>query len=346
MCAPRTTARRRGIAVLSTILGLAGCSGADAAAPFVPTRQPCRPGITSCAARIEVMPGRFVQSFQSFPLAAGDTLVTLAVIVVHGSERNADDYFSSMSDAAALSGRLQNTIIISPKFVTTDDAPAADEPYWTSNGWRIGDLSNSVSPLPRISAYAAIDTILVRLGDRAKFPRLARIVVAGHSAGGQLLHRYAATSRVPPALPAGIAVRFVAANPSSWLYTGPERATGSSFAMPTNPAACADYDDWHYGLQNRNTYANALPATVIRQNLTSRDVIVMVGSADTLTADLDVSCGANMQGARRYQRGLTLMNYMNALNPGNGHRLVTVPGVGHSNLAMFTSPDGRRVLFP
>jgi len=40
------------------------------------------------------------------------------------------------------------------------------------------------------------------------------------------------------------------------------------------------------------------------------------------------------------------MSYMNALNRGNGHRLVTIPGVGHSNSAMFTARNGRRAIFP
>ena len=331
--------------LLATAIGTLGCSGSDTTAPAVSTRQPCRLGVASCASRIEIMPGRFLKSYQSFSLAGGDSAVTQAVIVVHGADRNANDYFSSMNDAATLAGRSSSTIVIAPQFQTTDDAPAADEPTWTSSGWRAGDLSSSTGPLPRISSYAAIDTILARLSNRAKFSRLARIVVVGHSAGGQLLHRYAATNRTASTL-TDIPVRYIAANPSTWLYLGPERAAGSGFAIPASAASCADYDEWHYGLQSRNTYANALSASLVKQNLVSRDVIVMLGTADTLTADLDVSCGADLQGARRYQRGLTLMNYMNALNPGNGHRLVTVAGVGHSNRAMFTSVDGRRAIFP
>jgi pimeloyl-ACP methyl ester carboxylesterase len=291
------------------------------------------------------MPGRFLKSYQSFSLAAGDSLVTQAVIVVHGVERNANDYFRNMNEAATLAGRASSTIVIAPQFQTTDDVPVADEPFWTSSGWRAGDLSSSAGPLPRVSSYAALDTILARLSDRVRFARLSRIVVVGHSAGGQLLHRYAATSRVAPTIP-DIPIRYIAANPSTWLYLGPERAAGNTFAIPASAASCADYDDWHYGLQNRNTYANALTASLLRQNLMTRDVIVMLGTADTLTADLDVSCGAELQGARRYQRGLTFMNYMNAQTPGNGHRLVTVPGVGHSNSAMFASVDGRRAIFP
>ena len=309
------------------------------------SRAPCTAGVARCASRIEIAPGRFVPSFQSFALAQGDSLVTEAVVVVHGTERNADDYFTTMAEAAALSGRLQSTVIIAPRFQTVDDVPAADEPYWTSNGWRVGDLSSSAGPLPRLSAFSAIDTILARLGNRTRFPRLSRIVVAGHSAGAQLVHRFAATSGGEPTL-AGIAVRYVAANPSTWLYLGPERARDGAFVIPAAAVSCPDYDDWHYGLQNRNTFANAVVTSLVKQNLVSRQMTVMVGTADTLTADLDVSCGANLQGARRFQRGRTMIEYMNARHPGHAHRLVEVPGVGHSSRGMFTSLDGRRALFP
>ncbi len=294
--------RRSARHLLATTIAALDCAGADPVAPPVATRQPCNQGVARCAARIEITPGRFLKSFQSFSLLTGESLVTQAIIVVHGTERNANDYFSNMNAAATLAGRLSSTIIIAPQFQTMDDVPAADEPVWTSSGWRAGDLSSSTGPLPRISSCAALDTILVRLSDRAKFARLARIVIVGHSAGGQLLHRYAATSRVAPTIP-DIPIRYIAANPSTWLYLGPERAVGNGFAIPVSAASCADYDDWHYGLQNRNTYANALSNALVRQNLVSRDVIVMLGTADTLTADLDVSCGADLQGTRRYQRG-------------------------------------------
>ena len=330
---------------LAVVASATGCGAADSTGVPVATRAPCTAGVARCAARIEIAPGRFVPSFQSFALAQGDSLVTEAVVVVHGTERNADEYFTTMAEAAALSGRLQSTVIIAPRFQTVDDAPATDEPYWTSNGWRVGDLSSSTGPLPRLSAYSAIDTILARLGNRTRFPRLSRIVVTGHSAGAQLVHRFAATSGTAPAV-SGIAVRYVAANPSTWLYVGPERARDGTFAIPAVAANCPDYDDWHYGLQNRNTFANAVPTSLVKQNLLSRQMTVMLGTADTLTADLDVSCGANLQGARRYSRGLALMGYMNALNPGHAHRLVEVPGVGHSSRGMYTSPDGRRALFP
>jgi len=81
---------------------------------------------------------------------------------------------------------------------------------------------------------------------------------------------------------------------------GPERAAGSGFALPASTTSCAAYDDWWYGLQSWNTYANALPASPVRQKLVTRDVIVTLGGADTFTADLVVSCAADLHGPRRY----------------------------------------------
>jgi len=81
---------------------------------------------------------------------------------------------------------------------------------------------------------------------------------------------------------------------------GPARAAGSGFALPASTTSCAAYDDWWYGLQSRNTYTNALPASLVRQNLVMRDVILVLGAADTFTADLVESCAADLQGPRRY----------------------------------------------
>ena len=99
---------------MALTIGTFGCSSSDTTAPPASNRQPCRLGTAACASRVEIMPGRFLESLQSFPLASGDSLVTQAVIVVHGAERNANDYFTSMIEAATLAGRSSSTIIIAP----------------------------------------------------------------------------------------------------------------------------------------------------------------------------------------------------------------------------------------
>jgi hypothetical protein len=79
--------------------------------------------------------------------------------------------------------------------------------------------------------------------------------------------------------------------------------------------------------------------------LVERNVVYLVGSADTGDAQLDMSCGAMLQGRHRYARGLKLKEYMNAFFPESDHPLVVVPNVGHSSTGMYQSSEGRQVLF-
>jgi pimeloyl-ACP methyl ester carboxylesterase len=218
-----------------------------------------------------------------------------------------------------------------------------DEPYWTNGGWKRGHLSSSSGPTPRVSSYEAIDQILGIVTDRTRFPAVDDVVVTGHSAGGQVAHRFAATSRVEDGV-AGIHFRYVVANPSTFLYLGPERDGPNGFSAPTR-SECSDYNEWHYGLEDLNSYASAVTIDSIRAQLVRRDVRILLGDADSLTASLDVSCGANLQGRYRFERGQTLVRFIDALYPGNGHQEMIVPGIGHSSSGMYLSVVGREALF-
>ena len=83
----------------------------------------------------------------------------------------------------------------------------------------------------------------------------------------------------------------------------------------------------------------------IRAQLVRRDVRILLGDADSLTASLDVSCGANLQGRYRFERGQTLVRFIDALYPGNSHQEMIVPGIGHSSSGMYLSVVGREALF-
>tara|TARA_Y100001936_G_scaffold21198_1_gene18543 strand:+ start:2314 stop:2859 length:546 start_codon:yes stop_codon:yes gene_type:complete len=178
--------------------------------------------------------------------------------------------------------------------------------------------------------------------DSERFPILEQVTITGHSAGGQVTHRFAGTSRIENET--AIPFRYVVANPSTYLYVGSERDSQAGFAIP-NSAACADYDDWHYGLQDLNNYATAVSRDSIKVQLVRRDVRILIGSADSLNASLDVTCGANMQGRHRFERGQTLIRFMDAFDPGHGHQEVIVPGIGHSSTQMYMSEEGRSALF-
>ncbi len=314
--------------------------------PEPPDRPvPCNLAGAICAERVVIGAGVHLPVFSTHELAAGDDAVSRGLVVVHGNNRDPDAYFLSGIAAVTQGGVAAQTAVVAPHFQTVDDGPAADEPYWSSPGWKRGNLSLSEGPSPRVSSYAALDSILWRFLDVDRFPALREIVVTGHSAGGQVLHRYAATSRVQEAAPDGVSFRYVVANPSTYLYTGPERENLEGRFVVPGGVGCPDYNEWHYGLDDRNSYAEALAADTIRALLSRRDVRILIGDADTLSASLDVSCGANLQGVNRYARGQTLVRFMEARHPGHGHVETIVPGIGHSSRSMWTSREGLAALF-
>lgn len=332
--------RSRGSVVRALLVVLAGAACGSPTEPLPP--EPCDAPTPPCLRRVELGASLYLEAYATHSLTAGASDVKRGIVVVHGTNRNADDYFETILVAARVAGAsLDSVLVVSPWFKTESDGPASDEARWTSGGWKRGHLSTSATS--RISSYAAIDQILRLMGDGERFPSLRRIVVTGHSAGGQVVHRYAATGRAELQMER-VEIRYAPANPSTWLYLGPERWDGAGFTVPDD-AACTNYDDWHYGLVNRNSYAGSLLVETIRAQLSQREVQVLLGDLDTGSASLDVTCGANLQGEHRYARGLLLLDYMDAAYPGHRHLRQIVPAAGHSSRSMYTSQVGLSVLF-
>lgn len=72
--------------------------------------------------------------------------------------------------------------------------------------------------------------------------------MAGHSAGGQLAQRYAAISPSEDGLPRNVTMRYVAADPSSYLYLRPERPYFDpgepGFDVPYRSSSPPDAEPW------------------------------------------------------------------------------------------------------
>ena len=290
----------------------------------------------------------------------GGPAVQTAVIVLHGTLRNADTYLDGMVDAVRAAAVPEPTLVIAPQFLAPPDAAAdagghplpPDLPLWSLDGWKEG--AGAVAPAgldpAAASSFAALDAVLRHLADRARFPALRRVVVAGHSAGGQVLARYAAASRGDADLgAAGVAVRWVVANPSSYLYFDRRRprAEGEGFSEPATD--CAGFDRYKYGLERSVAYlAGQAPADLVRRFL-ARDVRWLVGGEDRDPRHrfLDRTCAATLQGPHRLGRGQAYFAYLQLLaEPAPlAHRLAVVPGVGHDNRARFGSAEGRAALF-
>ncbi|MGA8400025.1 MAG: hypothetical protein WB697_09050, partial [Stellaceae bacterium] len=121
-----------------------------------------------------------------------------AVIVVHGYNRNAADYARNMM---AL-GPPADTLVVAPQFLAPEDIAAHQLPdsvlRWDLENWEDGNPALGPTAL---SAFDGFDAILAKLTDRTIFPNLSRIVLAGFSAGGQVVQRYAAVGKGENAIP-------------------------------------------------------------------------------------------------------------------------------------------------
>jgi hypothetical protein len=172
-------------------------------------------------------------------------------------------------------------------------------------------------------------------------PDLATVVVAGHSAGGQLVLRYAIVGRGEAALLArNVHVRYVVANPSSYLYFSDDRPE------KVDVTACPRFDRWKYGLADAPAYVRDTAG--VEERFARRDVVYLLGTADVNPdqADLDKSCGGEAEGPNRLARGTAYFAYLKARHPdGFKQRLALVPDVAHQGSRMFNSACGLTALF-
>ena len=206
--------------------------------------------------------------------------IKAVAIIVHGANRNADDYFCAGCGSAALQRAYPQSAVavLAPRFLEPQDGEVtltsgAAPMRWNGsdeNGvWRYGadSLASASSPLAPatvtatatataagVSSYAAMDALVRKA--IAELPNLERIAIAGHSSGGQFVQRWALTStasfwnsgRGPGG--ASVLVEAVVANPSSFAYLDGRRWSKDGATLAVPPAgSCAGYDAWEYGLE-------------------------------------------------------------------------------------------------
>lgn len=289
----------------------------------------------------------------------GDEKYNRVVVVVHGTNRNADEYFENMMMAADQRPNLtDSTLIIAPQFIIQDDLQPnsldREYLYWTNGGWRTGSLSRDEAPdrrLVRISSFAVLDSLLERLVQN--FPNVKSIVFTGHSAGGQLTNRFSASSRIADVLcrEYGVGMKFIVSNPGSYVYMDAKRrrsGTEDEFRLPT--ANCDGYNEWRYGLEDLFSYPSMAGADSIRSMMARREIVYLLGELDNdpNTSSLDVSCAGRLQGLHRLNRGSIYYNHLIdhfGSDISQKQSIDTVPNVGHDNFGIYNSEKGLLHLF-
>ncbi len=327
---------------------------------------PCITATSSCTEWVALGGGAGrALVYRTYSLTTRNEAVTRALIMVHGAGRDADNYFRNALAAAFLAGALENTVVIAPRMASAaancHDTLAANEISWNCNTWRSGGAAISN---PDVTSFDFLDKVLREVARREIFPNLKQIVVAGHSAGGQVLNRYEMANQIHDKL--GVPVTYVVSNPSSYAWPDSTRPTDAAFsvqahppgyipAVPANAPAfrafsgardCTTYDLWPYGMKDRTGYSAKQSDEQMKKQLISRPTTYLLGELDVLPlGGFDGSCSAMAQGPTRLARGEAFGKFVNE-KLGAHHEVRIVPECGHNARCMFTAEDALPLLFP
>jgi pimeloyl-ACP methyl ester carboxylesterase len=311
-----------------------------------------------------VGPGR-AMVYRSYRLDVKNDGIRRALIMVHGTNRNADHYFMTSMAAAFLAGAVDDTVVIAPHMIQTGDPAEPNEVVWQSS-WRTGGPSQSN---PTLSSFDFVDEILRELANKSVFPNLRAIVVAGHSAGGQFANRYEMGNKIHDTL--GVPVTYVVANPSSYAWPDAVRPLPTGDADPAkakdgwnqpdatplpphtdyafgpfDATRAANYNRWPSGFENRTGYTEKTTDAQLKKQLIERPTTYLLGQVDTLPlGGFDSSANAMAQGPTRRARGEAYFKYITD-TLGAKQRLMIVPECGHNDRCMFTTDIVFPVIFP
>ena len=330
----------------------------------------CTTATAACTEWVQVGggPGRSL-IYRTHSLDKKNDRIRTALIMVHGTNRNADHYFQTAAAAAFLAAALEDAIVISPRIASADgscrDQLAENEISWSCGGdsWRSGGAAASHKDL---SSFDFMDAILKKLANRTLFPNLSAIVVAGHSAGGQFVARYEMANRVHETL--GVPVSYVVSNPSSYAWPDVTRPLPVDDAAPANAvlgwketkphvnfsygpfdgtAACPNYDRWPAGLAQRASgYTKGMSDEQLKKQLISRPTTYLLSQVDTLPlGGFDSSCTAMAQGATRRARGEAYAKFVTE-KQGAKHAIAIVSECGHNDRCVYTTTEVLPIIFP
>ena len=198
---------------------------------------------------------------------------------------------------------------------------------------------------PEFNSFDLMDVLVRLLSSGRLYPKLTAITVAGFSAGGQYVSRYASANRAHEDSKAS--VTYVVGSPSSFLYPDslrpqPDRSMGQY----SDARNCTTYDSWSFGFRDRAGYAARVTDELLLRQLISRPVTYLVGGLETARSPaLDRSCPAMAQGDGRLSRAEAFFAHITG-RYGAKHKMVVVPECGHDMRCVFSADVSLPALFP
>ncbi len=308
---------------------------------------------------VDIAPDRFVfeedHKKLSIPIVLSHSLdknnneTEYLIIMIHGAGLNAENSFETAQKLIeALIMSKNRFLVLAPQIIEGVKLDEKGLLFWDRR-WRNGGMSLSTGlnkDLPTLSSFEVLDRLIDVVTKQN--PGIHRIIILGHSAGGQFVVRYAAiNSRHEFLEQQGVSIRYVVANTSSYPYLNETRyQLNSKDEIQKIPLEkfvdCPSYNKYKYGLEDLYGYAENLPPHIVRTRLLTRPVMFVLGSADTdRNWSLDKSCEGEAQGENRYQRGLLYKHHLGnfvKISLESQHIWLEIPEVGHDATEIFTHP--------
>jgi pimeloyl-ACP methyl ester carboxylesterase len=182
--------------------------------------------------------------------------------------------------------------------------------------------------------------LLIRTINYTASPSLQKVVIVGHSSGGQFVQRW---SLMTPYWNNSL-FQGIVANPSSYAYLTPMRWIEGTWHFSDKQEQCPGYNDWPHGLDLGGNYTvsyvaavvKALGIDILQKRFQGRDMVYLAGSLDACNVTgrdvgwcnshgLETTCADMMQGRMRLERHQHYIQSLILL--GIPYRRAIVPGV-------------------
>jgi hypothetical protein len=300
---------------------------------------PCRSASNDCFYDMQVDPERteFFRMYASYPLFEEQYLLRAIknlVVVIHGQNRNADEYFNRMMSTLSDLDAENSTLVIAPLFNSSSGA-TQNELFWNSTTWREGQASSNAGL--KESSFEILNSIIERMLTSATFPSLSTITVVGHSSGATLTYLYSGAADFEN--PQGISSHFDVHNSQYFYYPEDLRWNQGQNAYVL-PQGCSAYTQWPYGYNNPVDYLSGVSRDSYNASLIGANVNYFLGTSDTsTTGSLNTSdCEAVLLGEHRFDRGNKLFDFLSQQYGSDlNHGRYMVNNVGHNFNQMLSS---------